>query len=142
MTYILRANSGDWAFTSMVAAIAAQLATDTAAVIAAKAHIESAYKIPGFTLADNQAGTLVDEGGGGSGATAEEIATAVGTRASTIDGSTPQEAMQYVAALLCGKVRNAGSGQETFTGIDDATDRVVITVDNSGNRLSVSRIPA
>jgi len=66
----------------------------------------------------------------------------VWTLASAIDGKTPQEALQYISAILAGKVSGAGTGTETFVGLDGTTDRVVVTVDTDGNRSAVEYDPA
>lgn len=53
-------------------------------------------------------------------------------------GFTAAEILRILAAVLAGEVSGAGSGTETFVGIDGTTDRVVSTVDTSGNRTSVT----
>ena len=52
-------------------------------------------------------------------------------------GLTAEEILRIVAAALAGKVSGAGSGTETFVGLDGTTNRIVSTVDASGNRSSV-----
>lgn len=52
-------------------------------------------------------------------------------------GHTFEEVTRVMAAILAGKVSGAGTGTETFKGLDGTTDRVVVTVDESGNRTSV-----
>lgn len=54
-----------------------------------------------------------------------------------IDGKTLREAVRIMAAVLAGKVSGAGSGEESFTGLDGATTRVVVTADAAGNRTAV-----
>lgn len=56
----------------------------------------------------------------------------------TIDGKTMQQALQYMAAVLCGKVSGVGTGKEVFTGIDGATRRVAVMVGSSGARTAVT----
>ncbi len=41
-------------------------------------------------------------------------------------------------AVLAGKVSGAGTGTETFRGINDDKDRVVATTDSSGNRTAIT----
>lgn len=41
-------------------------------------------------------------------------------------------------AVLLGKVSGAGTGTETFRDIGDTKDRVVATVDSSGNRTAIT----
>ena len=43
-----------------------------------------------------------------------------------------------MASALAGKVSGAGSGIETFKGLDGATNRIVSTVDVNGNRTAVA----
>lgn len=47
-------------------------------------------------------------------------------------------ALQIVCAAVAGKITSAGTGVETFKGLDGTTDRLVVTVDASGNRTAVS----
>jgi len=58
-----------------------------------------------------------------------------------IDGKSLQQALRYIAAVLAGKVSGAGTGTETFKGLDGSTDRVEVTVDAQGNRTGVSYDP-
>jgi hypothetical protein len=55
-----------------------------------------------------------------------------------IDGKTLRQALQIIASVLAGKVSGAGSGTETFRGLDDQHNRVVVTADISGNRSNVT----
>lgn len=55
-----------------------------------------------------------------------------------IDGKTLPAAVQIVSAIVAGKITGAGTGTETFKGLDGATTRAVVTVDSSGNRSGVS----
>lgn len=74
--------------------------------------------------------------------TANENADALLDRADAIEtGITPREAIRAIAAITVGEVSGAGSGTETFKGIDSATDRVEVTVDNDGNRTAVTLDP-
>lgn len=72
--------------------------------------------------------------GGSGGATAEEIWALAGA----IDGKTPAQAMQIIAAAAAGKVSGAGSGEEIFMGLDGDTTRVTVKVDDDGNRSEVT----
>lgn len=71
----------------------------------------------------------------------DSIATALLDLASAIDGKTLRQALRYIAAMVAGKVSGAGSGTETFKGLDGVTDRVEITADASGNRTAASYDP-
>jgi len=62
-------------------------------------------------------------------------------RACTIDSKTVREAIQAIAARLVGTSTGAGTGIETFKGLDGVTDRVQLTVDAAGNRSTVSYDP-
>ena len=52
-------------------------------------------------------------------------------------GMTVRQATRIMAAVLAGKVSGAGSGTESFTGLDGSTLRVQVTADAAGNRTSV-----
>jgi len=52
---------------------------------------------------------------------------------------TAEEIVRLMASMLTGKVSGAGTGTETFRDLDDAKDRVVVTVDENGNRTAVTR---
>jgi hypothetical protein len=54
-----------------------------------------------------------------------------------IDGKTFVQAVQYIGAITAGRVSGAGTGTEVFKGLDEATTRVTITVDSSGNRSDI-----
>lgn len=70
------------------------------------------------------------------------VATALLDLANAIDGKTLRQAMRYVSAVAAGVLPSgAGSGTETFKGLDGATDRVRVSVDNDGNRTSVEYDP-
>lgn len=58
--------------------------------------------------------------------------------ASAIDGKTVRQALQIIAAVAAGKCSGAGTGTETFIGLDGSTERVEFTVDGAGNRTAVS----
>jgi hypothetical protein len=66
------------------------------------------------------------------------IAAALLDLAGAVDGRTPRQTLQIIAAVLAGKVAGAGSGTETFRSLDDQHDRVVVTADASGNRTNVT----
>ena len=55
-----------------------------------------------------------------------------------IDGLSMPLATEIIAAAVAGKLNGAGSGTETFRSIDDTTDRMISTVDASGNRINVT----
>lgn len=54
-----------------------------------------------------------------------------------IDGKTFVQSVQYVSAMTAGRVSGAGTGTEVFKGLDEATTRVTVTVDGSGNRTDI-----
>jgi hypothetical protein len=67
----------------------------------------------------------------------EAIAQAVWALAAAIDGQTPQQALQIIAAVLAGKISGAGTGTETFVGLDGTTPRVQVATTPAGNRTNV-----
>jgi hypothetical protein len=54
-------------------------------------------------------------------------------------GATLLQSMRLQNAILLGKVSGAGTGTETFRDINDTKNRVVATVDNSGNRTAITK---
>jgi hypothetical protein len=58
-----------------------------------------------------------------------------------VDGKSIQAALRYIAAVVAGELSGAGTGEETVTGLDGATNRATFTVDASGNRTAVSYDP-
>lgn len=52
-------------------------------------------------------------------------------------GLTAEQFMRVMGAAMAGKVSGAGTGTETFKGLDGTTDRIVSTVDSNGNRTNV-----
>lgn len=94
---------------------------------------------------------------GSGGVDYDTLATAVWTRAErtlSADGNadvaaaiasyaieagwTTETLLRVFAAVLAGKVSGAGTGTETFRGINDDKDRVVATTDSSGNRTAIT----
>jgi hypothetical protein len=55
-----------------------------------------------------------------------------------VDGKTLPAALQIIGAVVGGKISGAGTGTETFIGLDAATTRVTVTVDGSGNRSAMT----
>ena len=53
------------------------------------------------------------------------------------DGRTLPNTLEIIAAAVAGRISGAGTGTETFLGMDEATTRVVVTVDGSGNRTDI-----
>lgn len=58
-----------------------------------------------------------------------------------IDGKSLAAALRYIAAICAGKISGAQTGQETFKGLDGTTTRVVVDVDESGNRTGITYDP-
>ena len=55
-----------------------------------------------------------------------------------VDGKTIVQALRIIAAAVAGRVSGAGTGTETFLGMDEATTRLTVTVDSDGNRSDVA----
>ncbi|MEN6458592.1 MAG: hypothetical protein ABFC63_06645 [Thermoguttaceae bacterium] len=66
------------------------------------------------------------------------VADALLTRANAVDGKTLQEALRIMAAVLAGRVTGAGTGTETFKGLDGATVRAIVSTDADANRTNVA----
>jgi hypothetical protein len=69
---------------------------------------------------------------------ADKIADALLDRSAATDTKTVRQALRIIAAVLAGKLSDAGTGTEIFTGLDGSTDRVTVHVDPQGNRSSVT----
>jgi len=69
----------------------------------------------------------------------DTIATALLDLANGVEsGKTLRQTLRIMAAIIGGKISGAGTGTETFRGLDDSADRAVVTVDQNGNRTAVS----
>lgn len=55
-----------------------------------------------------------------------------------VDGKTIVQALRIIAAAVSGRVSGAGTGTETFLGMDEATTRLTVSVDSDGNRSDVT----
>jgi len=66
-----------------------------------------------------------------------EVLDVVGTD-TLIDGKTLQAAVRIILAAVAGRLSGAGTGTETFLGADESTTRLVVSVDNDGNRTDVT----
>ena len=64
--------------------------------------------------------------------------TAYPLKFATIDGFTLEQIVQIMVAVLAGKVTGGATGTITFKDLADAVNRVVMTVDESGNRSAVT----
>jgi hypothetical protein len=86
-----------------------------------------------FELQDNIA-TLED-----AIITPAQIADAVWDQVNGIETDiTPRGALRLSTAALAGKVSGAGTATETFRNVGDSKNRIVSTVDASGNRTAVT----
>lgn len=67
------------------------------------------------------------------------VADALLDRADAVEtGITPRLYMRRTGAVIAGKLSGAGTGTEVFKGIDVETIRVTVTVEDSGNRTTVT----
>jgi hypothetical protein len=55
-----------------------------------------------------------------------------------IDGYTLEETLKICLAALAGKVSGGDTTTITFRAADDSVDRIVATVDSSGNRSAIT----
>jgi hypothetical protein len=56
-----------------------------------------------------------------------------------IEGTyTAAELLRIITAALAGELAGAGTATITITGVDATTDRIVATVDGTGNRTAVT----
>jgi hypothetical protein len=93
-----------------------------------------------LTSAYDAAKTAAQAGDAMALTTAERqaVSTALLDLANAVDGKTLRQTLQIVAAVAAGKVSGAGSGTETFRGLNDQNNRVVVTADPLGNRTNVT----
>ncbi len=76
---------------------------------------------------------------GGAIPTAAQNADALLDRANGVEtGVTPRQALQRMGAVIAGVASGAGTGTETFVGLDGETTRAVVAVDSSGNRTAIT----
>jgi hypothetical protein len=95
-------------------------------------------------IASNVAEALATVGTTGVVLTTEErsaVAAALLDLASAIDGKTVREALRYIAATGAGEMSGGGTGTVSFKGLDKSTTRVTGTVDDNGNRSSITYDP-
>jgi hypothetical protein len=110
-----------------------------------RTKLEAVYgKLPANNLADQTLLAAAIAATMQAGATERNaIADALLDRANAIEtGKKFRQALRIAAAILAGKVSGAGTGTETFLGIDGATPRVRVTTDPAGNRLTVTFDPS
>ena len=129
----LQVNQGAWA----TATGFATLANVTSAHSTTNGKIDAVKADTAATLLDTGTDGVVVADASKSG----YVLAATGLNAVLVDGVAMPIAFQYVAAVCAGKISGAGTGTETFVGIDGSTDRAVVTVDGYGNRSSISYDP-
>lgn len=81
----------------------------------------------------NSAGFIVGDGSGGSTLTAAQVWAHV-----VEDGKSAENLLRIALAALAGKVTGADGTVITIRSIGDTKDRIVATVDEDGNRTSVT----
>jgi hypothetical protein len=64
--------------------------------------------------------------------------SSTGTDLIDIDGKTLSQALKIIAATTAGKISGAGTGVETFVGLNGTSNRAVVTTDANGNRTAVT----
>ncbi len=95
----------------------------------------------GYTVlltVERDASSVVETVGSGLSAGQDAKLTNIDDLLSTIEGTLDhREVMRLLLAVLAGKVNGAGTGTENFRDQADSKNRVVSTVDSSGNRTNV-----
>lgn len=66
-----------------------------------------------------------------------EVLDVIGTD-TLVAGVTVKEALRRIGAITSGKVTDAGTGSETFKDFAESAATIVVVVDSSGNRTSVT----
>jgi hypothetical protein len=62
----------------------------------------------------------------------------LGFNSGDVDGFTVEESLKLCLAVLAGKVSGAGTSTITIRSADDSFDRIVASIDASGNRTSIT----
>jgi len=112
---------------------------------AAKTAAEAALPAASYTAPPSAATIAATVAAVGLSLTSDErnsIADALLDRADAVDSKTVRQALRYMAAVVAGKVRGAGTGTEIFTGLDGTTDRVAVSATATGNRTSLTYDPS
>ena len=126
------------AVASIEAAISASGALTTAdisAIITIMAALEASGS---FTTAfSNSLANMESTIGGPAELSPEGLAESLLDNSDIETGYSMREALRLILSTLAGKVSGAGTTTITIRDINDGTDRVVATVDTSGNRTSV-----
>jgi len=121
--------------------------TDTQALIVDVADVPSGvWSLPeaSYNVPTTMGALLHDASGGAGGTTPADVwnyssrsLSATGLNDILIDTYPLPTGLAFMAAILSGKISDAGTGTETFRSMDDSINRVVVTVDASGNRSNV-----
>lgn len=83
----------------------------------------------------------LEQAAGGSDIDVETVAAAVWELAGKIDGVSPQNALARILAVCVGRTTGARTGTEVFYSPSGSTPRVTVTVDDRGNRQTVTTSP-
>lgn len=125
--------------------VVASLSTRIPAALTADGLMKSdTLRVGGTLQTGANVGSLVATvGAAGAGLTAITIPlSALPTLAQflaggDIDGYTLEQCLKLLLSPLAGKLSGAGTDTETFRAADDSKDRIVATVDASGNRTGI-----
>ena len=98
---------------------------------------------PALSPSDNDNGVSVEVNGTISGTawTSYHIPVKIVRRTladGDIDGYTLEQAMKICLSALAGKISGAGTGTVTIRSADDTVNRIVASVDDDGNRTSIT----
>ncbi len=133
---IVNAVAADRAATyAIVNAVAADRTGAYAILDHAHADLAASWSVPGAVSSDFAAAYTV-YGGGGTGASADEIAETVWNW--LIEGMRAREHLTVHTAALAGTSSGVGTDSETYYGRDGTTPRLVVTFDAFGNRASAT----
>jgi len=112
-------------------------ATPTASLVAKGWGIAAINGTATFTGTRYATGTLAAEITPFTELSPQSLASAVWAQALEA-GYTAEEMMRVMSAALAGEVSGAGTATVTIRDIGDTTDRIVASVDGSGNRTAVT----
>ena len=83
-------------------------------------------------------GHMEASGGGATPLSPEGLAVSLLDEQDVETGYSVREALRIILAAMGGKVSGAGTSTITFRNVTDDKDRIIATVDNDGNRTSVT----
>jgi len=127
---------------TVVDGIQTDLSNGTDGLGALKDLIDTVDGVVDAILTDTGTDGVVVKAAGLAADAANEIADALLDRANGVETSyTPRQALRLILSALAGKLSGASTTEVTIRDVGDGTDRIVATVDASGNRSALTLDP-